>query len=109
MMGWVKFQPIVGPFFWGGSPILNFVARYCFPGGGFLGGGLLWMTYAWLIDVQTESILSEKIVKLFPFDDPIFLLVLTGLLGAIAGALGALSGNSFRQLFMKKKQKSFYS
>ncbi|WP_258097987.1 hypothetical protein [Marinoscillum pacificum] len=101
---------------WWSLIVVAFLVGFGIPGNGinqfiagFLGGGLLWMTYAWLIDVQTESILSEKIVKLFPLDDPIFLLVLTGLLGAIAGALGALSGNSFRQLFMKKKQKSFYS
>ncbi len=77
--------------------------------GGFLGGGILWITYAWLLDIRTESILSDKMVKLFPFEDPIVLLVFSGLVGAFGGALGALSGNSFRQLFLKKKQKSFYS
>ena len=76
---------------------------------GFLGGGLLWMSYAWYIDIKTESILSNKIVALFPFNDSIFLLILTGIIGALAGALGIISGGSFRQLFMKKKQKSFYS
>ena len=96
--------------------VISFLVGFAIPGNGinqfiagFLGGGLLWMTFAWMNDIQTESILSEKIIKLFPFDDPIFLLILAGLIGALAGALGAMSGNSFRQLFMKKKQKSFYS
>lgn len=96
--------------------VIAFIVGFVIPGnginqfiGGFLGGGLLWMALAWSIDVQTESILSQKIVELFPFQDAIFLIVLTGLVGAFAGALGALSGNSFRQLWMKKKEKSFYS
>ena len=96
--------------------VVSFVVGFAIPGNGinlfiagFLGGGLLWMSYAWYIDIKTESILSNKIVELFPFSDSIFLLIITGVIGALAGAFGALSGGSFRQLFMKKKQKSFYS
>lgn len=96
--------------------VVAFIVGFSIPGhginvfiAGFLGGGLLWMSYAWYIDLKTEAILSNKIVQLFPFQDAIFLLILTGVIGALAGALGALSGNSFRQLFLKKKQKSFYS
>lgn len=96
--------------------VVGFAVGFAIPGNsinqfiaGFLGGGLLWMALAWSIDVQTQSILTNKIVKLFEFQDTIFLLILTGLVGAFSGALGALSGNSFRQMFLKKKQKSFYS
>ncbi|RJE74568.1 hypothetical protein BGP76_15605 [Reichenbachiella sp. MSK19-1] len=76
---------------------------------GFLGGGLLWMVMAWKEDVEVDSIMSLKIVALFPVDDVNMLIIATGLLGAVAGALGAFTGNSFRQLFIKKKEKSFYS
>ncbi|PIB35655.1 hypothetical protein BFP72_09755 [Reichenbachiella sp. 5M10] len=76
---------------------------------GLLGGGLLWMAMAWVIDVETESILSTKIVELFPVDDVTMLIIATGVLGGVAGALGAFTGNSFRQMFVKKKEKSFYS
>ena len=76
---------------------------------GFLGVGLVWMVTAWKIDIDTNSILSLKIVTLFPFEDKNLLIVFTGVIGAVAGGLGAFLGNSFRQLFVKKKETSFYS
>lgn len=95
---------------------ISFIVGFLLPGhslnlfiSGFLGGGLLWMTQAWYLDVKTQSILSAKVVNLFPFDDSFLLIVITGIIGALCAAFGCLSGNSFRQLFMKKKTKSFYS
>lgn len=76
---------------------------------GFLGAGLLWMVYAWYLDIETNSILSEKVVQLFPFSDNFMLVVITGFIGALCGGFGAITGNSFRQLFIKKKPKSFYN
>lgn len=76
---------------------------------GFLGVGLVWMVTAWKIDIETNSILSLKIVTLFPFEDKNMLVVLTGVIGGVAGGLGAFLGNSFRLLFVKKKKTSFYS
>ncbi|RED97539.1 hypothetical protein [Marinoscillum furvescens] len=77
--------------------------------GTFLGAGLVWMLYAWYLDYNTASILSQKVIQLFPFDDPMMLIITSGLVGGLCGGFGGLSGNSFRQLFLKKKQKSFYS
>jgi len=74
----------------------------------FLGIGLLWLIMAWKIDVETESIISTKIAILFKFEDNNMLILMTGAIGALIGALGALTGNSFRQIFLKKKEKSFY-
>lgn len=76
---------------------------------GFLGGGIVWLFYAWYIDTQTQSIMSSRIIQLFPFEDKVMLLILAGLIGAFTGGFGALSGNCFKLLFKKKKAKSFYS
>ena len=76
---------------------------------GFLGGGLLWLSYAWYLDIKTSAILSEKIVELFPFNDNIFLIIGAGVVGGLCTGLGALTGNSFRLMFVKRKTKSFYS
>lgn len=76
---------------------------------GFLGGGLTWMIYAWYLDLQTKAILSDKVVELFPVDDNMFLIIAAGIIGALSGGFGALSGSSFRDLFERKKTKSFYS
>ncbi|WP_162555706.1 hypothetical protein [Reichenbachiella versicolor] len=76
---------------------------------GFLGVGLLWLIMAWKIDVETESVLSVKVAELLMMDDTNMLVLLSGIIGAFAGGLGAFTGNSFRQLFLRKKKESFYS
>lgn len=76
---------------------------------GFLGVGLLWMIYAWYLDIKSNAILSDKLVSLFPFEDPNYLIIITGLIGGISGGFGCMTGNSFRQIFLKKKTKSFYN
>ena len=76
---------------------------------GLLGAGLVWLVMAWKVDVETASIMSKKIVQLFPVDETNMLILIVGAIGGVSGALGAFTGNSFRQLFIKKKEKSFYS
>lgn len=76
---------------------------------GFLGIGLVWMVMAWKFDMESGSNMSRKIIDLFPIDDHILLIVVTGLIGAIVGGFSAVTGNTFRQLFIKKKKQSFYS
>ncbi|MFY0608509.1 MAG: hypothetical protein JXR10_17460 [Cyclobacteriaceae bacterium] len=76
---------------------------------GFLGGGILWLTTAWFLDFSTNGILSDRIIQLFPLEDPFMLILITGLIGGLAAGLGAITGNSFRLLFVKKKVKGFYN
>ena len=76
---------------------------------GFLGGGLVWIYLSWQIDKDTGSVLTDKMVQLFPIDDANFLILGTGLLGGLVAGFGALTGTSFRQIFMKKKQRSLYN
>lgn len=101
---------------WWNLVLVAFIIAFLIPGNnfnaflsGFLGAGLLWMTMAWKIDVETASVMSDKIVQLFPVDDVSMLVIATGMIGGLSGGLGAFTGNSFRQLFLKKKEKSFYS
>ena len=75
---------------------------------GFLGVGLLWLIAAWKIDVETDSIISSKIVQLFPVEEVSMIIILTGVLGAIVGGFSAVTGNSFKQIFFKKKKESLY-
>lgn len=61
---------------------------------GFLSIALLWLGYALIIDVSTQSILTEKLDRLLPINS----LVLTPLLGGLAGGMGALTGSLFRKI-----------
>lgn len=92
------------------------IVSFFLPGGNFnailsglLGAGLVWLVMAWKVDIETQSIMSQKIIQLFPVDDTNMLILIVGALGGIIGAMGAFTGNSFRQLFIRKKEKSFYS
>ncbi len=76
---------------------------------GFIGAGIVWIVMAWKIDIESQGVLTNKVAQLFTVDDPIYLVIAAGLIGALAGGLGSLSGNSFRQIFIKKKKASFYS
>lgn len=78
---------------------------------GFLGVGLVWMGQAWVLDVANESAFTNVIIDLLQIgilDDPILLVLVTGLIGGIAGGLAATSGASFKHLFQKKKQRGYY-
>ncbi|WPP50664.1 hypothetical protein [Catalinimonas niigatensis] len=75
---------------------------------GFLGVGLLWLIYAWLIDSDTASVLSARIAQLFNMPNASFMIAITGLVGGIAGGFAALSGSQFRRIFIKDEPKRGY-
>ncbi|MBY0435435.1 MAG: hypothetical protein K2U26_15125 [Cyclobacteriaceae bacterium] len=60
---------------------------------GFAGVALLWFATALIIDLQTQSILTEKVARLFPTKTPVLLFVLTAFVGALPGGFAALTGS----------------
>jgi cell division protein FtsX len=65
------------------SGIVSFAA-------GFLGAGLLWLGMAYYMDSATQSILTEKVNKLFPLNVFILMTFVGGLVGGFAALTGAL-------------------
>src|SRR5437879_12670895 len=57
---------------------------------GFIGVGILWLIMAYTIDVTTQSILTEKISKLFPLNVFVLMVVVGGLVGGFAALTGSL-------------------
>ncbi|WP_420315748.1 hypothetical protein [Ekhidna sp.] len=103
-------------FFWWSAMFIAFIVCYISPSSslnafvaGFLGVGLVWMGHAWNLDVLNESKFSTQIAEIMQVNDPILLVFATGLIGGLAGGFAALSGTSFRQLFIKPKKRSLYS
>ncbi len=65
--------------------------------GGFLGIFILWGGLAWLIDMKNEAVLSGKIAELLPLGgSTVLLIVVTALVGAMVGGLGAMTGSFLR-------------
>lgn len=108
------FAPYILP--WWSLALLAGLVGFLLPGhglnsfiSGLLAGGGAWLFLAWRIDQGTNSILSSKMVQLFPISDPIYLVIISGLIGGIVAAFGSLTGTSFRQIFIKKKSRSLYN
>ncbi len=70
---------------------------------GFYGVFLLWFAYALVLDIQSSSILTNKMAGLFFLPSwPIVVVMIAGVIGGLVGGLGSLSGNYFRQAFFEK-------
>ena len=66
------------------------------------------MGYAWKIDTETNQIMSNQLASILTLSDPILLVLVTGVIGALIGGLGSLSGNNLRLIFVKKKKSGLY-
>ena len=75
---------------------------------GFLGVGLLWLLFAWLIDIDTSSVLTEKVASLLTLNNASLLVALTGMVGGLVGGFAAVSGSLFRNLRQSEDPKSSY-
>ena len=59
---------------------------------GFFGAGLLWFGTAYYMDYATQSILTEKVSKLFPAN----VFIMTTVIGSLVGGFAALTGTLMR-------------
>ncbi|MEM8966624.1 MAG: hypothetical protein AAGE93_09410 [Bacteroidota bacterium] len=75
---------------------------------GFLGVGLLWLIFAWMIDSNTNSILTEKIAQLFQVNQAGLVVAMTGAIGGLTGGFAALSGSLLRTINQKEPVKPGY-
>lgn len=59
--------------------------------------GMLWLGCSLLYSFQTDFILTERVASLFGVNSSFVMILITTLVGALAGGMGALSGNMLRQ------------
>jgi len=76
---------------------------------GFLGVGLLWLIFAFALHNSSDGILTEKVAQIFQLSQPALLIVISALIGGLAGGLGALTGSQLYRIFAKEKKKSMYT
>ena len=67
---------------------------------GFLGIGLLWFTMASIVDIQTGSILTERVAGIFSLPNNFLLILVTAIIGGLVGGFGALTGSTLRTWIM---------
>jgi cell division protein FtsX len=60
---------------------------------GLVGVGLLWFAMSFYIDSQTQSILTEKVARLFPTKTVPLLFVVTAFIGGLVGGFASLTGS----------------
>lgn len=75
---------------------------------GFTGIGLLWLSFAWLIDTENQSLLSNKIAALFSLPAGWYMMIVAAVVGGMAAGFGALTGHTLRNLIQAPKKRSIY-
>lgn len=68
--------------------------------GGFLGIALLWFIAAMYSDFSTDSILTDKVAAIFSLPNSGLIILITSIIGGLAGGFGALTGSQLRSLIM---------
>lgn len=63
---------------------------------GFLGIAILWFVLATIVDMKTNSILTERIAGIFSLPNNFILILVTAVIGGFAGGFGALTGSQLR-------------
>ncbi len=71
----------------------------------FLAVTLVWAGQVYMIDSANQSLLSAKMANLFGLGRSEWIILITILIGAITGGLGAMAGFSLRNIFLVKKKK----
>ena len=72
---------------------------------GFISLFVLWFGMSWLISSANQDILAHRIsLLILKSDNPQSLMLLTAMIGAIVGGLGALSGGILSKLLLESKK-----
>ena len=74
--------------------------------GGFLGIGILWFALATITDHQTDSILTDRVAGIFSLPNSELLILITAIIGGLAGGFGALTGSYLRSWAISPVQTS---
>tara|TARA_B100001057_G_scaffold117986_1_gene116558 strand:- start:15824 stop:16201 length:378 start_codon:yes stop_codon:yes gene_type:complete len=70
---------------------------------GFIGTGVAWIFIILSIDFNTQSILSEKIIKILEVDSVNYIIILISVVGGIVSGLGMITGYTLRRIFINEK------
>lgn len=71
---------------------------------GFLGIGILWLAQSTVTNIANNGILASRISEMLSLPNSFVLIVITILVGGLAGGLSTLTGYYFRTSFLAPKR-----
>jgi hypothetical protein len=75
---------------------------------GFISVFLIWGGLALYLDLQNDSILSSRVIRLFPLPQwPVILVLITALIGGLTGGLACKTGELLRRFTWKEKARYY--
>lgn len=78
----------------------NFLSHFL---SSFIGTSVAWLFLMLSFDLETQSVLSGKIIDILEISSVNFLIISTSVIGGIVSGLGSLTGVSLRNIIVKKK------
>lgn len=78
----------------------NFLSHFL---SSFIGTSVAWLFLMLSFDLETQSVLSGKIIDILEISSVNFLIISTSVIGGIVSGLGSLTGVSLRNILVKKK------
>ena len=74
----------------------------------FIGVGVAWLFLMLNFDLETQSVLSSKVINILEVSSVNLLIILITLIGSVISGLAGLSGISLRSVFYKKENEREY-
>tara|TARA_A200000113_G_C8840075_1_gene346568 strand:+ start:789 stop:1163 length:375 start_codon:yes stop_codon:yes gene_type:complete len=78
----------------------NFLSHFL---SSFIGTSVAWLFLMLSFDLETQSVLSGKIIDILEISSVNFLIISTSVIGGIVSGLGSLTGVSLKNIIVKKK------
>ncbi|NGP75378.1 hypothetical protein G3570_01950 [Balneolaceae bacterium YR4-1] len=70
---------------------------------GFLGIALLWLIQSLFIHIGNAGVLTSRIGELLSLPDPILVIVISIIIGGLAGGMSTMTGYFFKKIFIKEE------
>jgi hypothetical protein len=71
---------------------------------GFLGIALLWIIWAFLANYSNDGVLASRVAAIFSLPNNALLLLITSLIGGLAGGFAAMTGSYFRNWILPREE-----
>ncbi len=72
---------------------------------GFMAIATTWLVYGWYQHDASAGMMTERIAQIFTLPNPFWLLAITVVVGGLVGGFAAMTGFSFKMLFIRSSNR----